>query len=132
MNLSDYSSCHLCPRVLRYRPPGFFWFLWLWRYHKSRQSRSALLGRALYQRHSRQRNDLFLRLYLKMRFCQNYPHQSAGIRKELTIPQLGDVFLSLQDQGAHNIKSGYCYPVPALVNTCPGSGKTQACDPGCL
>lgn len=103
MNLSDYNSCHLCPRSCGIDPPGFFWFLWLWRYHKSRQSRSALLGRALYQRHPRQRNDLFLRLYLKMLLLSELSHQSAGIRKRADHSTVGGRFPKPSGQGAHNI-----------------------------
>lgn len=40
---------------------------------------------------------------LRCCFCQNYEISSEMRGKELTVRQLGDVFLRLQDQGAHNI-----------------------------
>jgi len=36
-------------------------------------------------------------------FCQNYPISHEGIGKEVTVPQLAQIFLNLQNQGAHNI-----------------------------
>ena len=40
---------------------------------------------------------------LRCCFCQNYPISQEGLGKELTVRQLGDIFLRLQDEGAHNI-----------------------------
>jgi putative pyruvate formate lyase activating enzyme len=40
---------------------------------------------------------------LRCCFCQNYRISSGGYGKELTVRDLADVFLRLQDQGAHNI-----------------------------
>lgn len=36
-------------------------------------------------------------------FCQNYTISQEGFGKEITVNQLSDIFLRLQDQGAHNI-----------------------------
>ncbi|MBT9778794.1 radical SAM protein [Clostridium sp. MCC353] len=36
-------------------------------------------------------------------FCQNYSISQEGFGKEITVNQLADIFLRLQDQGAHNI-----------------------------
>ncbi len=36
-------------------------------------------------------------------FCQNFPISHEGVGREITIRQLADIFLRLQDQGAHNI-----------------------------
>ena len=36
-------------------------------------------------------------------FCQNYRISQEGFGKEITVNQLSDLFLRLQDQGAHNI-----------------------------
>lgn len=36
-------------------------------------------------------------------FCQNYQISQEGFGKEISIRQLSDLFLRLQDQGAHNI-----------------------------
>lgn len=40
---------------------------------------------------------------LRCCFCQNYPISQEGLGKEITVKQLGDIFLRLQDEGAHNI-----------------------------
>jgi putative pyruvate formate lyase activating enzyme len=40
---------------------------------------------------------------LRCCFCQNYRISTGGFGKELTVSELADVFLRLQDQGAHNI-----------------------------
>lgn len=40
---------------------------------------------------------------LRCCFCQNYPISQEGVGKELTVQELSDVFLRLEEQGAHNI-----------------------------
>lgn len=40
---------------------------------------------------------------LKCCFCQNYEISAGKIGKEITPERLGEIFLSLQEQGAHNI-----------------------------
>lgn len=40
---------------------------------------------------------------LKCCYCQNYPISAEGLGKEMTTEHLADIFLSLQQQGAHNI-----------------------------
>lgn len=40
---------------------------------------------------------------LRCCFCQNSEISTGGFGKELTVNQLADIFLRLQDQGAHNI-----------------------------
>ena len=40
---------------------------------------------------------------LKCCFCQNYPISAEGLGKEITIEHLAEIFLDLQEQGAHNI-----------------------------
>lgn len=40
---------------------------------------------------------------LKCIFCQNYPLSHEGFGKEITVSRLSDIFLELQEQGAHNI-----------------------------
>lgn len=40
---------------------------------------------------------------LRCCFCQNAGISQEGIGKEITVARLADIFLSLQDQGAHNI-----------------------------
>ena len=40
---------------------------------------------------------------LKCCFCQNFSISSGGFGKEITTKRLSDIFLELQEQGAHNI-----------------------------
>lgn len=40
---------------------------------------------------------------LRCCFCQNYSISSEGFGKEISVERLSDIFLELQDQGAHNI-----------------------------
>lgn len=40
---------------------------------------------------------------LRCCFCQNYNISQEGLGKEISVAQLGDIFLRLQDEGAHNI-----------------------------
>lgn len=40
---------------------------------------------------------------LRCCFCQNYSISQEGFGKDLSVQQLADIFLKLQDQGAHNI-----------------------------
>ena len=40
---------------------------------------------------------------LKCCFCQNYPISAEGLGKEITVEHLAEIFLNLQEQGAHNI-----------------------------
>ena len=40
---------------------------------------------------------------LKCCFCQNYPISAEGLGQEITIEHLAEIFLDLQEQGAHNI-----------------------------
>ena len=40
---------------------------------------------------------------LRCCFCQNYSISSEGFGKEISVERLSDIFLELQEQGAHNI-----------------------------
>ena len=40
---------------------------------------------------------------LRCCFCQNHPISSGNFGKEITIDRLADIFMELQEQGAHNI-----------------------------
>ena len=73
------------------------------RHPESRPRGPALLGRALHQRHPGQRHRVFSGCTLKCCFCQNYPISAEGLGKEITIEHLAEIFLGLQEQGAHNI-----------------------------
>lgn len=40
---------------------------------------------------------------LRCRFCQNYPISHGGYGKEISVDRLSEIYLELQDKGAHNI-----------------------------
>jgi putative pyruvate formate lyase activating enzyme len=45
----------------------------------------------------------FTHCSLRCSFCQNYPVSHEGLGKPTTVARLAEIFLELQDQGAHNI-----------------------------
>ncbi len=103
MNLSDYTSCHLCPRscgIDRRVSVGFcgcgdtIKAARAALHHWEEPCISGTRGSG---------TVFFSGCTLKCCFCQNYPISQQGLGKELTVKQLGDIFLKLQDQGAHNI-----------------------------
>lgn len=103
MNLSDYTSCHLCPRscgIDRRISVGFcgcgdtIKATRAALHHWEEPCISGTRGSG---------TVFFSGCTLKCCFCQNYPISQQGLGKELTVKQLGDIFLKLQDQGAHNI-----------------------------
>lgn len=54
-------------------------------------------------------------------YCQNYPISAEGFGKEITVDRLSDIFLRLQQQGAHNINlvtatQWLPWVIPALEN----------------
>ena len=65
---------------------------------------------------------------LKCCFCQNYPISAEGLGKEITIEHLAEIFLDLQEQGAHNINlvtPGQWRPGPRGC-VCPSSATPAA------
>ncbi len=52
---------------------------------------------------------------LRCRFCQNYRISEGGFGKKLSIQKLADIFLRLQDQGAHNINLVTATPYLPLI-----------------
>lgn len=53
-------------------------------------------------------------------FCQNHSISQEGLGKEISVPQLADIFLRLQEQGAHNINlvtaTQYLPPILAALD----------------
>lgn len=105
--LSDYTSCRLCPRMCgadRRFQTGFCGCS-----HKLLAARAAL--------HQWEEPCIsgpewepggsgtvfFSGCTLRCSFCQNFTLSSERFGKELTAGQLAEVFLRLQDKGAHNI-----------------------------
>lgn len=101
--LLDIRNCHLCPRncgVNREETPGT-----CGQKNKLRAARAAL-------HHweepciSGTRGSgavFFSGCTLKCCFCQNYKISQGDVGKEITVQRLADIFLSLQEQGAHNL-----------------------------
>lgn len=100
---SEYSSCRLCPRdcqVNRWNTTGFCGCgpvpkaaraaLHQW----EEPCISGIHGSG---------TVFFSGCTLRCCFCQNYRISSEGYGKEITVPRLADIFLELQEQGAHNI-----------------------------
>ena len=103
MNLSDYSSCHLCPRSCGIDRRVSSGFCGCGDTIKAARAALHYWEEPCISGTRGSGTIFFSGCTLKCCFCQNYPISQQGLGKELTIPQLGDVFLSLQDQGAHNI-----------------------------
>lgn len=103
MNLSDYSSCHLCPRSCGIDRQVSSGFCGCGDTIKAARAALHYWEEPCISGTHGSGTIFFSGCTLKCCFCQNYPISQQGFGKELTIPQLGDVFLSLQDQGAHNI-----------------------------
>ena len=97
MNLSDYSSCHLCPRSCGIDRRVSSGFCGCGDTIKAARAALHYWEEPCISGTRGSGTIFFSGCTLKCCFCQQ------GLGKELTIPQLGDVFLSLQDQGAHNI-----------------------------
>lgn len=63
---------------------------------------------------------------MKCKFCQNYKISAEGKGKEITIEELADTFLSLQEQGANNINlvtpTIYAYQIIEALKIAKGQG----------
>lgn len=102
-DLLDFSNCSLCPRnchVDRYITTGFCGC--------STQIKAARAALHHWEEPciSGTRGSgavFFSGCTLKCCFCQNYTISQEHLGKEITSKRLGEIFLSLQEQGAHNI-----------------------------
>lgn len=99
----DYNSCELCPRRCladRSRQTGY-----------CKSGAAPMVARAALHMWEEpcisgtngSGTVFFSGCTLRCCFCQNYKISQEGFGKEVTERQLGDIFLRLQDQGAHNI-----------------------------
>lgn len=99
----DFHSCTLCPRQCgadRYSGTGFCGekavirvakaYLHMW----EEPCISGTCGSG---------TVFFSGCCLKCRFCQNYKISCDGYGKEITLTRLSEIFLELQEKGAHNI-----------------------------
>lgn len=103
--ISQYDSCRLCPRgcgVNRRTPEG-----------KGFCGCSNTVKAARAALHHWEEpwisgingsgTVFFTSCTLRCCFCQNYKISQEGLGKEISVQQLADIFLRLQDKGAHNI-----------------------------
>ncbi len=61
---------------------------------------------------------------LACRYCQNYDISIGGFGKEISIERLGEIFLELQEQGAHNIN--LVTPTPYLPQIISGIDRVRS------
>lgn len=101
--LLDFTNCHLCPRncgVNRNISEGFCGCSSTLKaaraalHHWEEPCISGIRGSGAV---------FFSGCTLKCCFCQNYLISQGSFGKEITPKHLGEIFLSLQEQGAHNI-----------------------------
>lgn len=99
----DYSDCHFCPRdcgVNRYRQTGY-----------CRCTAAVTAARAALHHWEEpcisgvngSGTVFFSGCTLRCCFCQNYRISSEGFGKEISTGRLAEIFLRLQEKGAHNI-----------------------------
>lgn len=102
-NLMDLSNCNLCPRnchVNRNITTGFCGC--------TNQLKAARASLHYWEEPCLSGTHgsgavFFSGCTLKCCFCQNYTISQEHLGKEITPKRLGEIFLSLQEQGAHNI-----------------------------
>lgn len=102
-DIMNYENCRLCPRkcsINRYETIGSC--------QCKTTLRAARAGLHLWEEPcisgiNGSGTVFFSGCTLKCCYCQNYKISAENYGKDLTICQLSDIFLRLQDQGAHNI-----------------------------
>ena len=99
----NYESCTLCPRMCkadRTRVPGFCGAS-----HQIRAARAALhqWEEPCISGPSGSGTGFFSGCTLKCVFCQNHPLSHENFGKEISVERLSEIFLELQEKGAHNI-----------------------------
>lgn len=102
-SLLDIENCRLCPRncgVNRKKTHGF-----CKEKNKLRAARAALhhWEEPCISGTRGSGTVFFSGCTLKCCYCQNYSISQGDVGKEITTQKLTDIFLSLQEQGAHNI-----------------------------
>lgn len=63
---------------------------------------------------------------LKCVFCQNYPLSHENFGKEISTARLAEIFLELQEKGAHNINLVNGHPVSPIHPPGPGGWRGQS------
>lgn len=88
---------------LRGGPHADAWPLRRRRYGENRARGAAFLGGALHLRHTGQRHGVLFGLPAAMLLLPESRHQRGNFGREISTRRLADIFLELQEQGAHNI-----------------------------
>lgn len=96
-------NCNLCPRncgIDRTKSVGFCGAT-----HKIKAARAALhfWEEPCISGTQGSGTVFFSGCNLACQYCQNYDISIGGFGKEITVERLGEIFLELQDKGAHNI-----------------------------
>lgn len=102
MNIT-YTTCELCPRMCRIDRASSTGYC---RLSSGLKAARAALHHWEEPCISGTRGSgavFFCGCTLRCCFCQNYQISSGGFGKEITSGQLSDIFLRLEEQGAHNI-----------------------------
>ena len=99
----NYESCTLCPRMCgadRTKAPGFCGAS-----HQIKAARAALhqWEEPCISGTAGSGTVFFSGCTLKCVFCQNYPLSHENFGKEISTARLAEIFLELQEKGAHNI-----------------------------
>ena len=99
----NYESCTLCPRMCgadRTKAPGFCGAS-----HQIKAARAALpqWEEPCISGTAGSGTVVFSGGTLKCVFCQNYPLSHENFGKEISTARLAEIFLELQEKGAHNI-----------------------------
>ncbi|RGZ01918.1 radical SAM protein [Clostridium sp. AM58-1XD] len=112
----NYQSCDLCPRMCGIdrtdssqpsdgagRPPGRLGFCGCTSQVRAARAALHMWEEPCISGLNGSGTVFFSGCTLRCCFCQNYQISSENFGKELSVRQLADVFLRLQDDGAHNI-----------------------------
>lgn len=106
MNLiSQYESCRLCPRgcSVNRRNPESRGFCGCGDTIKAARAALHHWEEPWISGMNGSGTVFFTGCTLRCCFCQNYKISQEGLGKEISVRQLADIFLRLQDEGAHNI-----------------------------
>ena len=103
MNPFTYTCCQLCPRMCRVDRTMATGFCQSGSHIKAARAALHHWEEPCISGTAGSGTVFFSGCTLRCCFCQNYSISQEQFGKELTEMQLSDIFLRLQDQGAHNI-----------------------------
>lgn len=102
-NLPDFSNCNLCPRNCKINRNTTTGFCGCTNHLKAARAALHHWEEPCISGTRGSGAVFFSGCTLKCCFCQNYAISQGHLGKEITPKRLGEIFLSLQEQGAHNI-----------------------------